>query len=264
MTLAPDLPMPLLHRLFGLGPDGSADLAALPQPKAPLCLVGDLHGLADLLEALLSRIAAEPEAASARLIFAGDLIDRGPDSAKVLHRVRSLTETRPGHVICLMGNHERMLLDFLADPTSPARRWLHAGGAETLHSFGVPWISGAEAASRHTAQAAALRAALPAGLLDWLGSLPLYWQGDGLAVVHADADPGLPMAQQLPATLLWGMGRAAPARPDGLWLAHGHVITPEVQITRGRISLDTGACRTGRLSALWLDRHGARVLKVAG
>ena len=136
MTLAPDLPMPLLHRLFGLGPDGSADLAALPQPKAPLCLVGDLHGRADLLEALLSRIAAEPEAASARLIFAGDLIDRGPDSAKVLHRVRSLTETRPGHAVhavlpaegfeALKGSFEPVMKRTLTNARQYLRSGVHA------------------------------------------------------------------------------------------------------------------------------------------
>ena len=72
------------------------------------------------------------------------------------------------------------------------------------------------------------------------------------------------MADQNPATLIWGLGRAALPRPDGLWLAHGHVIVPQVRITPGRISLDTGAYRTGRLSALWLDANGPRVLEVAG
>ena len=255
--------LPLLHRLFGLG-SPEADFPALPRPASPLCLVGDLHGRADLLAAMLARIEAEPAAATARLIFVGDLIDRGPDSALVLQRIRALTQARPAHVICLMGNHERMLLDFLAAPTSPAKRWLHAGGAETLASFGVPWISGMEANARQTALAEALRTALPPGLTDWLEALPLYWQGEGLAVVHADADPALPLDTQLPATLLWGLGRAAAPRPDGLWLAHGHVIVPQVQITPGRISLDTGAYRSGRLSALWLDAEGPRVLEVAG
>ena len=263
--------MPLLHRLFGLGPSvgpADGDFPALPRPEAPLCLVGDLHGRADLLTALLARIEAEPQAATARLIFVGDLIDRGPDSALVLQQMRHLTQTRPAHVICLMGNHERMMLDFLAAPTSPAKRWLHAGGADTLASFGVPWISDRDATARQLALAAALRAALPPGLTDWLEALPLYWLGEGpneaIAVVHADADPALPLDRQLPATLLWGLGRAAPARPDGLWLAHGHVIVPQVQISPGRISLDTGAYRSGRLSALWLDTHGPRVLEVAG
>ena len=274
--------MPLLHRLFGLGRPKpgprrldvarldvpavdlpAVDLPALPRPQTPLCLIGDLHGRADLLAAMLARISAEPQGPTARLIFVGDLIDRGPQSAAVLQKVWHLTRTRPGQVICLMGNHERMMLDFLSAPTSPAKRWLHAGGAETLASFGVPWISGRDAASRQTALAEALRASLPPGLSDWLAALPLYWQGDGLAVAHADADPTLPLDRQLPATLLWGLGRAAPPRADGIWLAHGHVITPQLQITPGRISLDTGAYRTGRLSALWLDAEGHRVLEVA-
>ena len=79
--------MPLFHRLFGFGPDrkpagkptGTPDFPPLPRPTAPICLIGDVHGRADLLEAMLTRIAAEPEAATARLVFVGDLIDRGPD-----------------------------------------------------------------------------------------------------------------------------------------------------------------------------------------
>ncbi len=281
--------MPLLHHLFGTSPNAGSDsildpgrglTPALPRPDPPICLVGDLHGMAALLEAMLARIAAQSgiqsgiqsgaaaQSGAARLIFVGDLIDRGPDSAAVLARVRALCQANPDRVICLMGNHERMLLDFLAEPETGGARWLRSGGGETLVSFGVTGhLRRMNPATRLTELAAALRAALPAGTEAWLRALPLYWQSGGtsggLAVVHADADPALPMAAQLAKTLLWGMGRASKPRPDGLWLAHGHVIVPGLRVVPGRISLDTGACRYGRLSALWLDGQGAQVLEVA-
>lgn len=259
--------MPSLRALLRLGLSGpipdSANFPALPRPEQPLCIIGDLHGMADLLDAMLNRIADQPGAASTRILLVGDLIDRGPDSAAVLRRVHDLCRQEPDYVTCLMGNHERMLLDFLADPATHARRWLNAGGMDTLHSFGLGGrVQGHDPASRFAALATALRAALPPGLHDWLAGLPLYWQTDGLVVVHADADPALPMTKQTEATLLWGHRAAQSPRSDQQWLIHGHRVVPTICPMAGRVAVDTGACHTGTLSALWLDRNGARVIKV--
>jgi serine/threonine protein phosphatase 1 len=253
---------PFLRRLLGL--NLARDYPPLPQPDPPLCLIGDLHGRADLLDMLLARIASEPRHAEARLVFVGDLIDRGPDSAAVLHRIRGLCAQDPARVICLMGNHERMMLDFLEAPAGRAKRWLAAGGTETLLSFGLsPRVPDGMSPTLHFASLAqALRAALQPDLLSWLSNLPLYWQEAGLAVVHADALPYRPITAQPEAALLWGQVPTTQPRSDGLWLAHGHVIVPQVQITPGRIALDTGAWRTGRLSALWLGPDGQNVIEV--
>lgn len=100
----------------------------LPQSDPPVCVIGDIHGRLDLLDALLVQIAKQPAYDKARLIFVGDLIDRGPDSAGVLARVHALHTAHPDRVICLMGNHERMALDFLENPARHGRRWIAAGG----------------------------------------------------------------------------------------------------------------------------------------
>lgn len=266
--------MPSLRALLRLGLSGpvpapnvpdSADFPALPRPEQPLCIIGDLHGMADLLDAMLNRIADQPGAASTRILLVGDLIDRGPDSAAVLRRVHDLCRQEPDHVTCLMGNHERMMLDFLAAPAALAKRWLTAGGDQTLRSFGlVARVPQDLAAARHFAQVgAALHDALQPDLLDWLAALPLYWQTDGLAVVHADALSDRPMVDQPAATLLWGHAATTLPRQDGLWLVHGHATVPKVQIGDGRIAVDTGAWHSGRLSALWLDGDGARVISVS-
>lgn len=232
----------------------------LPRPDPPVCVIGDVHGMAALLDTLLDRIAAEPQARSARIVLVGDLIDRGPDSAAVLRRVHALCRTAPSQVICLMGNHERMMLDFLARPVTAAARWLTAGGQETLNSFGIrAGFSGLPPARRFAAQAEALRAALSPDLLDWITALPLFWQDQGVAVVHAAARPNQSLANQPEATLLCGRPPRGP-RPDGVWVVHGHVIVPQVQVLPGRIAVDTGAWRGGLLSAIWIDRHGPRSL----
>lgn len=248
------------RRLFGATPQIPPLAPPVPRPDPPICVIGDVHGMSALLDILLKRIAAEPQGAVARIVLVGDLIDRGPDSAAVLRRVHALCRANPAQVICLMGNHERMMLDFLARPVTAAPQWLGAGGQETLYSFGIrAGFSGMPPTRRFPAMAEALRAALTPDLLDWISALPLVWQDQGVAVVHASARPTQSLANQSEATLLWG--RPLPGlRADGLWLVHGHVIVPQVQILPGRIAVDTGAWRSGRLSAIWIGPNGAHPL----
>lgn len=236
----------------------------MPRPDRPVCIVGDVHGMGDHLRRLLDLIARQPGAEAARIILAGDLIDRGPDSAAVLSEVRARCDAVPDRVICLMGNHERMMLDFLADPAGAGARWLSNGGAETLASFGVQGrVHAATPADRFAALAQRLAGAMPAGLVDWVAGRPLWWREGALAVAHAGADPTRPVEDQDPQALLWGHGafRRAP-RADGIWIAHGHTIVAAPEARAGRIAVDTGAFATGRLSAAWLDARGLRFLQV--
>lgn len=231
----------------------------LPRPDPPICLIGDVHGRRDLLARLLRRIDQRRDADRARLVVLGDMIDRGPDSAGVLRLLRLRQRQAAIPPICLMGNHERMMLDFLDDPAGSAA-WLAHGGTETLASYGV-----AADPTDPDGTARAARAALPPDVATWLGALPLHWTADGVAAVHAGADPARPLGAQDPDALLWGHPAfARRTRRDGLWIAHGHSIVPEARIAEGRIAADTGAWTTGRLSAVWLDRDGAETLRVDG
>jgi serine/threonine protein phosphatase 1 len=235
-------------------PGEGAD-APLPRPDPPVCVVGDVHGCVTLLDRLLDRIAAEPGAARARLIFVGDLLDRGPDSAAVLLRVRALCDG--GRAVALRGNHESMAIAFLDAPEEGGPSWLANGGDATLFSLGVNPHGRPGMADL----ARAFRAALPPGMEAWLRALPLSWREDALAVSHAGADPARPFEDQDDRVLMWGHRNfRRRARTDGLWIVHGHVIQPEVQARAGRIGVDTGAFATGRLSAVWLDRDGMRVI----
>jgi serine/threonine protein phosphatase 1 len=225
--------------------------APLPQLEAPVAVVGDLHGRADLLEGMLARLALLPEARDLRVIFLGDAVDRGPDSAGVLHRLAAL-QAAPApfaSVTCLMGNHDRMMLDFLDDPAAAGPRWLAHGGAETLASFRVPAPAPGDAGARLQAQAQGLEAAL-GDLRGWIAGWPLSWSEGRLWVTHAGADPCTSPAGQDPQGFLWGgRGFYEGARRDDLWVAHGHRIVEAPCAQGGRIAVDTGAWRTGRLTA---------------
>ena len=268
------------------GIDFSCDLPKIdfscdpPGIDPPLCVVGDVHGCDAQLAGLLRRIDAMPDRTRARLVFAGDLIDRGPDSAAVLARVRSLAEptpapgtgpgTDPGAAVaaapppavCLMGNHERMMLDFLDDPAGRGARWLSHGGIETLASLGLHGrAAGPTGPERLAALARDARRALPPGTEDWLRALPLAWRDRHLAVSHAGGDPGRPLDDQPARALVWGHPKLARRpRADGVWMIHGHVPGPAVRVGGGRVAVDTGAVRGGPLSAAWIDAGGLTVI----
>ncbi|UWQ19979.1 metallophosphoesterase [Jannaschia sp. W003] len=239
-----------------------------PVPDRCVYAVGDLHGRADLLELMLDRIAAdvdEGRRADAALIFLGDYVDRGERAAAVVSRLRGLQRAEPGRVVALMGNHERMMLDFLEDPVQRGRRWLRHGGVQTLASYGV--LGAAEdsgpAVLRRAAEA--LRAAMPAGEAAWLAALPALWRSGDLVCVHAGADPAAPPEAQPAETLIWGHPRfeAAP-RGDGVWVVHGHTVVDAPRVERGRIAVDTGAWFSGRLAAARIDADGIAMIEATG
>lgn len=227
-----------------------------PFPDRPVCVIGDVHGRADLLDRMRDRIASLDPSGQARRILVGDLIDRGPASAEVLKTVRALSESGPGHWTCLAGNHERMMLDFLGDPVRHGLGWLMSGGEATLRSCGLSPPSSRNRDAALIALADDLAAALGAGMITWLRDRPLIWQEGALVVSHAGIDPCRPLADQDEAALLWGQriaGRRRHHETAGLWSVQGHVVHDH-PVMRGRtIHVDTGAWSTGRLSAAWLE-----------
>ncbi|MDO5703486.1 MAG: metallophosphoesterase [Paracoccus sp. (in: a-proteobacteria)] len=232
----------------------------LPRPSQPICLIGDIHGRLDLLDQIIGLIAAQPGSETARVVVLGDMIDRGPDSAQVLSHLIGKTRKAPDRWVCLMGNHERMMLDFLADP-GKSRQWLRYGATATLHSYGI-----GIGIDRPLAVAEKLREAMPADHIDWLNGLPLIWTGEqGLAAVHAAADPARRLNKQKATDLLWGHPDFIHRpRRDGCWIGHGHVITAQPFTANGRISVDTGAWRSGILTAAWMDADELRFIQAKG
>jgi serine/threonine protein phosphatase 1 len=95
-------------------------------------IVGDIHGEIRLLDRLLEQILTyEPT----EIVFLGDYIDRGPHSKEVVDRIMGLVVP----TVCLMGNHEWMMLNALEDSGfgyNPMELWYFNGAEATLQSFG--------------------------------------------------------------------------------------------------------------------------------
>jgi serine/threonine protein phosphatase 1 len=237
-----------------------------PQFDAPLApdeavfVLGDIHGRIDLFAQLVDQLEARAHP-DAKLVCVGDYIDRGDESAEVLRQVMRMQAEASGQMTCLLGNHEKMLLSFLDAPERAGPRWMRYGGLQTMASFRVDLGPGPE--RDWPAIRDALRAAIGPEMEAWLRGLPLSWRSGNLFVAHAGADPERAIVDQPEHGLLWGGENFYDTpRRDGIWVAHGHVISDSAAPTRGRIPVDTGAYATGRLTAALVE-PGATAERVA-
>lgn len=222
-------------------------------PTVCVYAIGDLHGRADLLDRGLARIAADRGRAPATILCLGDYIDRGPDSAAVLARLMAEPD-----LICLKGNHEAMLLDFLKDPVRGAL-WLRHGAVETLASFGLTGYDLRQPRTIH----AALVAVLPEAIHTYVADLPSYWQSGTLLAMHAGGNPNAAPKAQTDRDMLWGhRSFFKKPRKDGLWVVHGHWVRSAPMIEDGRISIDTGAWHSNQLTIARISRGDVRFLTV--
>lgn len=219
-------------------------------PAAPFFAIGDIHGCLPQMENLLSQLDGPGPR-----VFLGDYVDRGPQSAQVLARLFTL-QKQGADIICLKGNHEAMLLDFIDDPLGGGARWLKFGGLDTLASFGIDATIAVEDALD---AASALEKAMPDGMLAWLRDLPLRWSSGNMHCVHASMNPDKAPAAQSENAMLWGHPNFfAKPRKDGQCVIHGHTIVPQGVVRDGRISVDTGAYQGGPLTAVAIGDGTAR------
>ncbi len=165
--------------------------------------IGDIHGCARALDALLTAAAPGPEDV---IVTLGDYLDRGPDSRGVVERLVQLNRTH--HLVPLVGNHEVMWRAAQHDPAGRAA-WLDCGGQATVRSYG----GGARDGLPHLP--AAHREFLEEGLLD-------YWETDTHLFAHAYVDPALDMADQPPWLLFWEPFASVRPHRSGKILVCGH------------------------------------------
>ncbi len=242
---------------------GTRGMVSAPSPDMPLYVIGDIHGEITLLEHILEEIdadIAQHHITAPHLVFVGDYVDRGEHSADVLLRLFELQRELGPHAVMLMGNHERMMLDFLEDPITKGARWLRYGGLQTLASFGIGGITETARAAGLCNAADALQTAIYKAhpdLFSWLTELPLSWQNGNVAVTHAGANPARDITDQSERALLWGHPDFTRVpRRDGLWVCFGHKIHDSVEFSGQRIAVDTGAQQSGRLSCAVLMPDG--------
>lgn len=198
-------------------------------------VIGDVHGCLDPLRRLMERIPWEPDAD--RLVFVGDYIDRGPDSKGVVDYILQLRGLG-GAVRCLLGNHERMLLDFLAERNQ--QLYMVNGGMRTLESYRDP--------SRGWSPDA-----IPAEHIVFYRSLEPYLELPDCFVVHAGFRPGVPLDLQSQEDLTWIREPFIYSDCDfGKPVVFGHTPFYEPYVDRHKIGIDTGAVYGGKLTCLEL------------
>ena len=177
-------------------------------------VIGDVHGCADSLEQLLERLPAGD-----RLIFCGDVINRGPAIASTMERIWGLVEQ--GRAVWLRGNHEQDLITALRRGHWQNERQL--AGCDTF---------------RHLGERACRR------WLSRLESLPLAYWGEGWVATHAGFDPHTWLPDLNVRLAFW---QAYDDRFGEVIV--GHTPGPDLRRLGSIVLLDTGACYGGDLTA---------------
>lgn len=222
--------------------------------------IGDIHGRLDLLEALRAAIEADNArlpASETRIILLGDLIDRGPHSAQVLKLAREWQAA--AEVQILAGNHEDMFLRSF-EQVEALRHFLRHGGRETLLSFD---ISRAQFDALTTEQLfEALPGIVPLETREFVAGFADKIEAGDYLFVHAGIDPNVPIAAQKSSDCMWIREEfLSHPGPFEKVIVHGHTIFPDIEEKRGRIGIDTGAFRSGVLTALVLEGGTRRFLQ---
>ena len=221
-------------------------------PGRRVYAVGDVHGCAARLDALHAMIAADFNSRPIRsplLVHLGDFIDRGPDSAGVVHRLASGTPVPGLPMVALRGNHEQMMLDAMSGDPDIIDHWRGNGGESALQSWGI----------KRPKKDANWAAGLPAQHHAFLRGLGTTHALDGYLFVHAGVRPGVNFQEQREQDFLWirrpFLISTGPLLPDAprTAIVHGHTPEPSPVVTSNRIGVDTGAVRGGALTCAVLE-----------
>ena len=203
--------------------------------------VGDIHGHLDALKQALAWIKADG-GPDAQIVFLGDYVDRGSDSKGVIELLAQ-GQAEGRNWICLMGNHDKYLIDFLNEGRAqsllrPDLHWFdpRLGGAETLRSYGVD-VEGKEDA----VSAEELRTKVPAHHRAFLEALPLTHETDDLFFAHAGIRPGVAFDDQVELDLIWIRQEfLEDTRDHGKLVVHGHTAVKFPEHAGNRVNLDGG------------------------
>ncbi len=223
--------------------------------------IGDIHGRLDLLDELLGKIHEDIASRGQRkilMVFVGDLIDRGPSSAQVIERLRTY-EHPEIRTVFLLGNHEEVLLRILSGEAELITKWRCFGGAECLASYGLD--AGSLTGLSDDKALEIVRAAIPREHVEFLESFDDSCRFGDYLFVHAGIRPGVEFDQQRQSDLRWIRDPFLLDDTDhGFVVIHGHTIRTEVEKRPNRIGIDTGAFRTGVLTALAIEDQSSWLL----
>ena len=230
----------------------------------PLLAIPDIHGQKAELDRVL-RLADAQCGTGARIVFLGDLVDRGPDSRGVIQTLIDGIEAGRDWIV-LRGNHDQMFLDFLraAERGEPDLRagagWLggNLGGVETLRSYGAD-IPRGRTGWRGVADS------IPGRHKRFLAGLPSFHATDAHVFVHAGIRPGVPLSRQDRDDMIWIREPFLSDRRDhGKLVVHGHTPVETPTHYGNRVNLDGGAGWGRPLHLARINGHEVTLLTEAG
>lgn len=139
-------------------------------------LIGDIHGYADELEALLSRTDYKKtlsgwQHSSRKVIFLGDFVDRGPQQLETVAIARSMVENQ--HALAVMGNHEFNAVAYATQDPSQHGQYLRAHTEKNRKQHQAYLEQIGEGSALHQQH------------ISWFKTLPIYLDMPGFRVVHA-------------------------------------------------------------------------------
>jgi len=229
------------------------DAARLPEGMR-VYAIGDVHGCNDHLKNLLTQILEDNDArgkADTQVIFLGDLVDRGPDSAAVLDTTIEFQKYF-GAVRCLKGNHEEVFLAALAGSEKATRFFTRIGGKETILSYEISRKDFNALSMEELAQT--LPRIVPRNHVDFLNSFEDQIILGDYAFVHAGIRPEIPLSEQKISDMRWIREEfLRHQQPHEKVIIYGHTIYDDVEEKRNRIGIDTGAYNSGKLTAIGLE-----------
>ena len=155
-------------------------------PETKLDIIGDIHGEISALDKLLEHlgydaVGSHPE--NRKLVFVGDLVDRGENSWAVYKKVRSLMESKVAY--CILGNHEMNLL--IRDKCFQDGRPKIKAGNEWFHGL-IELVDKKDPTSIQP-QFLLRNEAERKELQDFLRPLPLVIEAPGIRIVHSCWNP---------------------------------------------------------------------------
>lgn len=193
--------------------------------------IGDIHGQLQELEVLLARFPAlKPEDT---LLFIGDYLDRGPDSAGVIRLIREDLPNRiPARIVTLRGNHEDSWLGVLAGTNLDFVLPANNGCLATLRSFtgGPAAVRGDFPSEKKEMDALVSGSFFPKEVRTWMGAIPFWHEDEHAIYVHGglpQVDGGWPhpSAYPDPKVLAWCREKAFYSDYRGKRVVFGHTPT---------------------------------------
>lgn len=200
--------------------------------------IGDIHGCISHLNTMMMQL--DIDSRNDTLVFMGDYVDRGPDSRGVVDTILDIRKNLK-NVICLLGNHEQMFLNYYREQKDE-ELFMHNGGLRTLISYGFN-------------QSGIKHLQVPDNHIEFCTTLLPYFETDRYIFVHAGLRPGIPLAEQNLDDLIWIREEFINSSCDFgkiVVFAHTTLSFTTPLLEKNKIGIDTGAVYGGKLTCVEL------------